>query len=117
MIVNKVGKKIRTDIRRCVEYQILSYCFLKDIQISSTDLSCLGELALIGEYELTAFCKIAAENNIFKSPQSARNAITKAAKKGLVQKNGNNKKTILISKDLNVQTEGPILLDYKMFAQ
>jgi len=54
------------------------------------------------------------ELGIFKSPQSARNAITKASKKNLVIKDGNNKKKISINQDLNVQTTGPVLLDYKI---
>jgi len=117
MIVNKVNKKIRTDIRKNVEYQILTYCFFNDIQISNSDLNCLGELAIVGEYELTDFCKIACTENIFKSPQSARNAITKAEKKGLIQKNGKNKKTIIISDVLNIQSKGIVLLDYKILGE
>ena len=117
MIVNKVDQKIKTDIRRTVEYQILTHCYFNNIQISNTDLTCLGELALLGEHELTDFCKIISKQKIFKSPQSARNAITKASKKGLVDKNGKNKKTISLSKRLNVQTEGIILLDFKILGQ
>jgi len=117
MIVNKVTKKIRTDIRRNVEYQILTYCFFNKIQISNTDLNCLGELAIMGEYELTDFCKIVCVQKIFKSPQSARNAITKAEKKGLIQKNGKNKKTIIISEVLNIQSKGVVLLDYKILGE
>ena len=52
--------------------------------------------------------------NIFKSPQSARNAITKAEKKGLLSKSGNNKKTITINSNINIQTSGLVLLDYKI---
>ena len=52
--------------------------------------------------------------DIFKSPQSARNAITKAEKKQLLIKNGINKKTISINKSINVQTNSLVLLDYKV---
>jgi hypothetical protein len=117
MIVNKVDQKIKTNIRRTTEYQILTYCYFNDIQISSTDLSILGELALLNEHELTDFCKIVASQDIFKSPQSARNAITKAEKKGLIKKNGVNKKTIIVSEELNIQTDGVVLLDFKILGQ
>jgi len=117
MIVNKVTKKIKTDIRRTTEYQILTYCYFNDIQISSTDLSMLGELALLDEHELTDFCKIVTLQKIFKSSQSARNAITKAEKKGLIEKSGKNKKTIIISKVLNIQSAGVVLLDYKVLGE
>jgi hypothetical protein len=114
MIVNKVEKKVRTTTKEVIRYQILTHCFFSNIQISNADLNCLSELALLGEHELTDFCKIAVTNNIFKSPQSARNAITKAEKKGLVNKNGTNKKTVSISKDIKLQTEGAVYLDYKV---
>ena len=117
MIVNKVNQKIKTDVRRTTEYQILTYCYFNDIQISNTDLSMLGKLALLNEHELTDFCKIVTAESIFKSPQSARNAITKAEKKGLIKKNGTNKKTIIVSEKLNVQTDGVILLDFKILGQ
>ena len=64
--------------------------------------------------ELTSFCTDISKKKIFKSSQSCRNALAKAEKKNLIIKNGSNKKTICINKDLNIQTEGIILLDYKI---
>ena len=54
------------------------------------------------------------ELGIFKSPQSARNAIAKASKKDLITKIGKNKKKILLNPAINVQTKGSVLLDYKI---
>ena len=45
-----------------------------------------------GNIEMTKFCNMVSEGGVFKSAQSCRNAITKAEKKGLIIKNGNNKK-------------------------
>ena len=64
--------------------------------------------------ELTKFCLKLVEDKIFKSPQSARNAISKAERKKLIVKKGNNKKTISLEKNINVQIEGLVLLDYKI---
>ena len=50
----------------------------------------------------------------FKSPQSCRNALSKAEKKGLIVKNGNNKKTIELNPAMNVQIDGPLFLEYKI---
>lgn len=111
--VNKVDKKVRMSRNGVIKYQILTFCFLNDVQISISDLNCLTELAKLGSHELTSFCKLVADKNIFKSPQSARNAITKAEKKKLVKKIGNNRKSISISNSMNIQTEGTIFLDYK----
>ena len=113
MIVNKVDKKVKMTKDGVIKYQILTFCFLNGIQISLSDLQCLTELAKLGDYELTSFCKLVADKEIFKSPQSARNAITNAEKKNLVEKLGNNRKKSCISKEMDIQTEGNGFLDYK----
>ena len=63
---------------------------------------------------MTKFCNYTFDQDIFKSSQSDRNAITKAEKKNLLVKKGNNKKTISLNPDINVQTSGLVLLDYKI---
>lgn len=113
-IVNKVDFKLKVDINVSIKYQILSYCFFNDISISSADLKCLAELGKQKEIELTIFCNNVTELGIFKSPQSARNAIAKASKKNLIVKIGKNKKKILLNESINVQTKGNVLLDYKI---
>ncbi len=113
-IVKKVDKKVKVSIEETIKYQILTYCFFKKIHISKSDLAFLAELAKNEIIELNAFCTMLADMDIFKSAQSARNAITKAEKKMLVIKHGGSKKTISISKDINVQTKGIVLLDFKI---
>ena len=113
-LVNKVEQKAKVTVDQTIEYQIVTYCFFNEIQISNADLKCLAELAKQKEIELTLFCKDVTEKGIFKSPQSARNAISKASKKNLVVKDGENKKKISINPTINVQTDGNVLLDYKI---
>ena len=113
-IVNKVDLKHQVDINVSIKYQIVTYCFFNDTLISNSDLKFLTELAKEKGIELTKFCNKTVNEDIFKSAQSARNAITKAEKKGLLIKDGNNKKTISLNKDINVQSEGLVLLDYKI---
>ena len=113
-LVNKVDKKVKMSRDEVIKFQILTHCFLNEIQISNSDLNCLAELAKEGRKELTSFCNLISKKNIFKSCQSARNAITKAEKKKLVIKDGSNKKIIYINQNLNIQTEGLIFLDYKI---
>ena len=115
--VTRVLKKVRTTLDQTLKYQILTYCFFNNIQISSADLDCLALLALLDEYELTDFCKIAVDNDVFKSAQSARNAVNKAAKKGLIMKNGKSKKTVVLSKSIDIQNKGIVLLDFKILGQ
>ena len=113
-LVNKVEQKAKVTIDATIEYQIVTYCFFNDVQISNADLKCLAALAKQKEIELTIFCNNVTDMGIFKSPQSARNAISKASKKNLVIKDGTNKKKISINPIINVQTEGNVLLDYKI---
>ena len=113
-IVNKVDLKMKVDIDLSIKYQIITYCFFNNILISNSDLKFLAELSKNRNIELTKFCLKFVEDKIFKSPQSARNAISKAERKKLIVKKGNNKKTISLEKNINVQIEGLVLLDYKI---
>ena len=113
-LVNKIDLKLKVNLDTCVMYQIMTYCFFKEIVISNSDLKFLMYLSKNDNIELTKFCIKLVNGNIFKSPQSARNAITKAEKKGLLNKSGINKKTITINKDMNIQKDGLVLLDYKI---
>ena len=113
-IVTNVDLKLRVDVNKTIKYQILTYCFFNNILISNTDLDFLSELSLISKIEISKFCDLITNKNIFKSPQYARNAISKAEKKNLLIKTGTNKKTITINKNINVQTRGLVLLNYKI---
>jgi hypothetical protein len=116
-IVNKVDLKHQVDINVSIKYQIVTYCFFNDTLISNSDLKFLTQLAKVQGIELTKFCEDAVNKGIFKSSQSARNAITKAEKKNLLIKKGHNKKTISLNPDINVQSNGLVLLDYKILGR
>ena len=73
-----------------------------------------GEEEIVDLNELTKFCETISELGIFKSSQSCRNALSKAEKKGLIIKEGKNKKTISLNPDMNIQTEGTLFLDFKI---
>ena len=85
-IVNKVNFQIQTDMDTCIKYQILTYCFFKNVLISNSDLKFLMELSKNNKIELTQFCNMLVDMDIFKSPQSARNAITKQKKNNYLLK-------------------------------
>tara|TARA_R110000796_G_scaffold119418_2_gene233566 strand:+ start:430 stop:801 length:372 start_codon:yes stop_codon:yes gene_type:complete len=113
-IVNKVDFKLKVSINNTIKYQILTFCFFEDISISNSDLEFLATLARNPNMEIAKFCILLTELVIFKSPQSARNAISKAERKNLIVKTGSNKKTIVLNKSMNVQKDGLVLLDYKI---
>jgi hypothetical protein len=113
-IVKRVDLKLKIDIDSTIKYQIITFCFFKNISINNSDLEFLSVLAKNPKMEISKFCILLTELHIFKSTQSARNAISKAAKKNLVVKKGHNKKTIVLNKIINVQKDGLVLLDYKI---
>jgi hypothetical protein len=115
-VVNQIEKKMRMNNWDAVKYQLLTYCYLYKISVSDADLNCLTFLALEGEQELTSFCSRVHEKNIFSSPQSVRNCLTKAAKKSLIVKEGKNKKRISINPKLDVFSKGNLLLNFKILS-
>jgi hypothetical protein len=115
-IVNQVDKRVRMSAWQIVKYQILTHCYLYNIQVSEADLNCLTFLAIEGDQELTSFCNKAHDKQIFSSTQSVRNCLTKSEKKGLIKKEGKNKKKIFINPELKVHSRGNILLDFKFLS-
>ena len=115
-LVNQVDKRVRMTTWQIVKYQILTHCYLYNIQVSEADLDCLTYLAIEGEQELTSFCTKAHGKNIFSSQQSVRNCLTKAEKKNLIVKEGKNKKKININPIINVHSKGNVLLDFKFLS-
>jgi hypothetical protein len=112
-IVNQVTKKIRMNLWDIVKFQISMHCNFNKISVSDLDLNCLTLLALSGEKEITDFCMIATKQKIFSSDQSVRNSLTKNEKKNLITKINKNRKRIKLNPDMNIQTSGNILLNYK----
>jgi hypothetical protein len=115
-IVNQVDKRVKMSGWQIVKYQILTHCYLYNIQVSESDLDCLTLLAMEGDQELTSFCNKAHDKQIFSSTQSVRNCLTKSEKKGLIKKEGKNKKKIFINPELKVHSSGNILLDFKFLS-
>lgn len=111
--VNLVTKKVSMDIEQIVRFQLITHCYINLITVSELDLDCLVMLAVLGDVELKQFCTgMGARRS--GSSQSIRNTLVKLEKKGLVVKEGHNKKTIGINPKLQIQTKGNILLDYKI---
>jgi len=113
---NLVQKKVRMGQRDIIKYQLITHCFINDIRLSNNELDCLTLLGVFVESELAEFCNLAVEEKIFKTAQTVRNFLTKAERKmNLIYKDGTNKKKIGLHDDLKIQTQGNIVLDFKIF--
>jgi hypothetical protein len=114
-LVNQVQKRVKMPKWDIVKFQILTHCYINHITMSDSDLDCLTLLSFNQPIELSNFCYDASseEEWIFKSPQTVRNSINKSEKTGLIVKDSNNKKIIMLNPILKIQIEGTILLDFK----
>lgn len=108
-----VDKKAKLSLEEIVRFQLLTHCYLKGISLSDSEIKCLVLLSLKGEYDLTEFCDLASKNHIFKTTQTVRNCLVKMEKSGFIYKEGKNKKKIQIHPEMQLQTHGNILLNYK----
>ena len=125
---NIVDKKVNMTLEEIVKFQIITYCYIKRITLSDADLNCLTLLGLNKKTELSNFCNACCdpENKekdstlpfsrlIFKTPQTVRNCLAKMANYQLVIKKGSgHSKTVELNSELQIQTEGNILLNYKI---
>jgi hypothetical protein len=127
--VNKVDKKVSMTLEEIIKFQIVTYCYINKITVSDSELSCLTLLGLNIKAELSDFCNACCDPDnkdkdstlthtkaIFKTPQTVRNSLAKLANYNIISKDGlGHNKTIELNKDLKIQTEGNVLLDYKFF--
>jgi DNA-binding MarR family transcriptional regulator len=114
-VVRKVDKKVRSSRIKVIKYQILTYCFFKNIKVTNTELELLTELSVNNGMEINDLCEQLSVKCIYRTKQSARNAISKVEKKTLIFKDGDaRKKKIWISEEMNIETDGSILLDMKV---
>jgi hypothetical protein len=117
--VNRIEKKAVMPKWDLIKFQISTYCYLNRIAVSESELNCLTLLSLNEPVDLNEFCFDLSEEAswIYKSAQSARNAVNKCQKKKLVIKNPNDKKQILINPELKLQTKGNIFYELKFLAK
>tara|TARA_R110001592_G_scaffold255416_1_gene519015 strand:- start:65994 stop:66350 length:357 start_codon:yes stop_codon:yes gene_type:complete len=115
MIVKKVNKNVRCGMDKVIKYQILTHCFFNDIKVSVAELKLLTELSKNNGIEINDLCEKLKGKCVYRTKQSARNAISKVEKKDLILKDGDTrKKRVYISDDINVQAEGMVFLEIKI---
>jgi hypothetical protein len=125
-VVNKVQKSGHMNLWDIVKFQINLHCHLNEVNISDSDLECLTLLAINGETELTSFCNAACNEDerakdlvvpyareIFRTPQSVRNSVTKLERMTLVSKKGRSKKKVSVDPKMQIQVSGHIFIEVK----
>ncbi len=117
--IKLIKRQLQMTHRDIIKYQLMNHCFFSDLQLSNNELDCLTLLGVFDDIELSEFCINVVDENIFKNPQTVRNFLSKAAQIKLIHKytpdGASQKKRIHLNKDLNFQTNGSVLLDYKFY--
>jgi hypothetical protein len=108
--IQKRGQLVKADV---VRFQLLTFCFFQGLSLTENELACLVQLALKGAVELNGFCKDVHEQQLYASPQTVRNLLTKFERLKLVVKEGRSRKKVCVHPDVGVHTEGNILLDFR----
>ena len=113
--VNLVEKKVRLGLDDIIRFQLATHCHLEKIPVSEADIKCLALLGIRGETDLSEFCSLVVNEGIFKTTQTVRNCIVRMEKQNMVLKGGLSKKRLIsLNPDMKIQTQGNILLDFKV---
>jgi len=75
-------------------------------------LAYLGEW---GEMNISDFCEQVVAEEVFSNPQTVRNFILSCVKDGSVIRNGKGNKIISLTGDVELLSEGNILIDMKVY--
>lgn len=110
-----VNKQIPLSLIDVIKFQLNMYCFINKIRVSPAQLDCLSMLGLFGEINMSDFCNEIVSEEIFGNVQTTRNFITKCVKDNLVTRSGLGNKLVSINNDLELLTEGTILLNLKVY--
>lgn len=111
---NVVDKPIQLDLFEIIKFQLMTHCFINKIKLNETDFKCLSLLGCCGEIRLIEFCKMAHEYGIFGNPTAVNNCLSRIEQSKLFIKKGAGKKVIFLNPELDIQTKGNILLNYKI---
>lgn len=113
-IVNQVQHNAYLAKPAIIKFQLITHCFFKGIHLTAHELECLVLLALDKEVALNVFCRYVERKELYASAQSVRNTLSKLERIGLVQKSGKKNKKIRLNDEVLMQTDGNILLEYKL---
>jgi len=125
MEVKKVNKKLRLSTLDVIRYQLITeILFFKNEYLIPSDLEILTLLVMWGPIDLGGFCASAAKimykeslpEELSTRAQNIRNRIVKLEKRKIIVKSKTGRKIIALNPDIDIQSEGNILLDYNYLA-
>lgn len=110
-----IDKQIPLSLYDIIRFQINLYCFTNNYRISPAQMDCLALLGEYGPINISDFCEQSVIKEIFTVSQTTRNFIIKCIKEDIVVRSGLGDKEISLNPELNIQTEGILLLNLKVY--
>lgn len=116
--INQYKRAIKDMSRESIiRFQLVFHCYLNNIEVNSARLQCLTVLGVLGETDLSQFCDLMKEQQVFLSVESTRSRLTALQDEGLILKsNSKYRKTIQLHPDLKIQTRGNVMVDVKLLS-
>lgn len=108
------NKPVKMDLFETIKFQLMVHCFVNKISLNETEYNCLALLGCKGEMRLVEFCRLASDLGFLGNPTAVNNCLARVEKSKLFIKKGAGKKMIFLNPDLNMQTKGNLLLNYKI---
>lgn len=115
MKVIKTQKNIELSLHDLIRFQINMYCFIQKIKISPAQMDTLAYLGEWGDINISDFCDQIVSKEIFSNPQTVRNFILKCVRDKYVVRGGKGDKIISLTEDVDLLSEGNILIDMKVY--
>lgn len=112
-------KRVMSDVDResIIRFQLICHCYLHDIELNSARLQCLTILGSLGKTDLSKFCDLMLEKQVFTSMGSIYSRLTVLQRLGMVVKSDSKyRKTIQLHPDMKIQTAGNIMVDIKLLS-
>jgi hypothetical protein len=110
-----INQQIPLSINDIIRFQINLYCFINKYRLSPAQIDCLALLGMYQPINISDFCEQVVNKEVFTVSQTARNFIIKSVKDNIVVRSGLGDKLISLNPDLNILTEGTLLLNLKVY--
>jgi len=113
--VTTVDRLVSMSLHDIVRWQISNHCFAENIKTSPNELKTLALLSEWGEINFSDFCQQVSDKGIYSNPQTVRNFILKCIKSKLVVRKGKGLKVIEMSDEIEILSEGNIVINMKIY--
>lgn len=110
----KISKTIQLTQTEMIRYQLIHYCFMKNIRLNNTQINCLTLLGELGTTPLRKFCQLAADQKILANSTAVQNCLYQMDGKGVYVKKKQDRLVVFLDPSLNILTEGSILIELKL---